>query len=810
MTSVGVVVHQPRPSIVGPGAPLRRLGSAVAVVALVAFVVAGWGERLTAPSISRSPSQAAAATEPLRASSARGPVADARATQARRDGIDVNGVMDRVSHRMVAVAPGHLVSVDDRYRASFDAGGFRLGLRGGAGGAARVSTTALMRGATEREIAAGPWRAQSNVASRSLGAGVVERVTATGGGQLEWDVVLRGPLAGSGDLRIDARVSGTVAQPQRHAGAWRWDLGHGRGLTMGDVVVKDRTGAELYRSVPQADRSRVGLTVPASVLRDATYPLTVDPTVSPEYPASDPVTVAAIGGQADAAVAFDGTNYLVAWADGRGGPDAGSDIFGTRVSKAGTVLDPLGIPISTAPGGQQSAAVAFDGTNYLVTWSSAQSPSSDSVSGTRVSKAGTVLDANGIPIATGSQSGTVPAVAFDGTNYLVVWSDGPASSPTDIYGARVSKAGTVLDGAGIPISNRPTYDAEPAVAFDGTNYLVVWSAQSDNQFDLYGARVSKAGTVLDSAGIPIATSDKWETGAGAGLRRHQLPRRMGGKQQLWSGASHRRGPGQQGRRGARQHSDLHFRTADQAGGPVRSPSTAPTTSSPGWFSAPGPTVTCWRTGSPRRAPSSTGPDSRSPPPRATRLLPPWPSTAPTTWWRSRRRCRPSQPTSTAPESARPARSSTARPSPSPPQPTTRPSLRWPSMAPTTSSSGPTTAPVLRTPTSTGPGSARRGRPRRQRHPDLHRRPRPVRPGGGLRRHQLPRRLARRSGHWVRGERPGHPREPGEQGRRRPRRFRDPDHRVRTTSANRPSPSTAPTTSSCGKTVTREPGSTPAG
>jgi hypothetical protein len=32
-------------------------------------------------------------------------------------------------------------------------------------------------------------------------------------------------------------------------------------------------------------------------------------------------------------VAFDGTNYLVAWQDRRGWPDA--NIYGTRVSKAG-------------------------------------------------------------------------------------------------------------------------------------------------------------------------------------------------------------------------------------------------------------------------------------------------------------------------------------------------------------------------------------------------------------------------------------------------------------------------------------------
>ena len=74
-------------------------------------------------------------------------------------------------------------------------------------------------------------------------------------------------------------------------------------------------------------------------------------------------------------------------------------------------------------------------------------------------------------------------VAFDGTNYLVVWTDYRGGA-TKVYGARVSPDGTVLDQSGFAIS---AAGSAPAVAFDGTNYLVVWSDQDS----IVGARVDR-------------------------------------------------------------------------------------------------------------------------------------------------------------------------------------------------------------------------------------------------------------------------------------------------------------------------------
>jgi hypothetical protein len=136
--------------------------------------------------------------------------------------------------------------------------------------------------------------------------------------------------------------------------------------------------------------------------------------------------------------------------------------------------------------------VGFDGTNYLVAWHGA----TGGIHATRVSKAGTVLDSTALTI---SPTGWNAAVAYGGGSYLVVW------NAAGIVGSRVGTDGSVLDPAGVTISPSAHNGAEPAIAFDGTNYLVAWDdIRNDPWGDIFTARVSPAGTVLDPSGIAVA------------------------------------------------------------------------------------------------------------------------------------------------------------------------------------------------------------------------------------------------------------------------------------------------------------------
>ena len=208
------------------------------------------------------------------------------------------------------------------------------------------------------------------------------------------------------------------------------------------------------------------------------------------------------------AVAFDDTDFFVAWTDER----SGDAIYGARVTTSGVVLDTAGIPVSTVDGGRAYPAAAFDGDNLLVVWTDGRGDWYSNIYGTRVTPEGTVLDSAGVPVSTGVYDQSAPSVAFDGTSYLAVWEDGRTGGPFDIYGTRVTSSGTVLDSSAIPISTAEGLQWQPAIGFDGQAFLVVWvDSRNGGGNDLYGARVTTAGVVLDTAAIPIstATDDQW-------------------------------------------------------------------------------------------------------------------------------------------------------------------------------------------------------------------------------------------------------------------------------------------------------------
>jgi hypothetical protein len=205
-------------------------------------------------------------------------------------------------------------------------------------------------------------------------------------------------------------------------------------------------------------------------------------------------------------VAFDGTNYLVVWGDGITND---GDIYGQRVNTSGG-LEGSAITISDAQNVQFEPRVAFNGTNYLVVWSDYRNGNYYDVYGALLSTAGAVLTPPGDDIAisvTETMLSYPVSVSSDGEDFLVAWEDYRAEWVADIYGARVTNAGGVLDPDGFLVSTNTeeTNQYLPSIAFDGDYYLVAWEDRTSGS-DIYGARMRPSDhTVLDPNGFAIAT-----------------------------------------------------------------------------------------------------------------------------------------------------------------------------------------------------------------------------------------------------------------------------------------------------------------
>ncbi len=248
--------------------------------------------------------------------------------------------------------------------------------------------------------------------------------------------------------------------------------------------------------------------------------------------------------QKQPAMAWDGTQWLVVWADRRN--DFNYDIYGARLSKSGTVLDPSGIEICKGVNGRSQPAVASNGSAFYVAWLDTRSFTA-TIYGTPVSSAGAVAYANGRVLVTSnsapalasdgatyalvvdgvraypfaadgtlllaggfavSSAGGAPSVIYAASRYWITWSEPTTSTNIDIWARSMTSSGSM--GSAVRLTGAVGNQTSPAIAFDGTDFLVVWSDARDGDWNIYGSRLSAAGVVGDSFGIAIskATGDQ--------------------------------------------------------------------------------------------------------------------------------------------------------------------------------------------------------------------------------------------------------------------------------------------------------------
>jgi hypothetical protein len=231
-------------------------------------------------------------------------------------------------------------------------------------------------------------------------------------------------------------------------------------------------------------------------------------------------------------VASNGSDYLMVWGHGDGiyiAPDLISrfSVEAARITSTGMVLDDPPLVLQsfsqtnpTSPGGYAGEfAVAYDGAQYVVL--SHVAPVGDLLNGgpltdvpnspivvQHVSNAGDI----GSPVETPWQAGlydvSSPPVLTWGTGQgLVAFAHGDS-----LFAGRLSAALEPLDAPAVLVTE-PLVTADDwrfSAAWDGTTYWVSWKDGRRNipgTDDLYLARVSPNGVVLDPSGVVLSQSD---------------------------------------------------------------------------------------------------------------------------------------------------------------------------------------------------------------------------------------------------------------------------------------------------------------
>ncbi len=371
---------------------------------------------------------------------------------------------------------------------------------------------------------------------------------------IEQQFILMHPaeVSADGDIVISGAIRSDGSLVKKTSG-WSWQNSTGE-ITLGDVYSFDAVGNQIPSRM-EVTGSETVITIHASDLENAVYPVTIDP----EIGANDfRISFAGgVGNDGDAlnysavspAVAYNATTntQLVVWVESQTGED---EIYGQLIN--GTT----GVPLSTndfristmGPGGSGStyAATAPDviaiGSSFFVVWSGddnrdygagALANDEFEIYGQFVNGTTGALSGSMIRISTTGTDGNAafdantPAVTYNQTanRLMVVWySDQVSDNQFEIYSQGLESDGTLI-GGNVRVSTmgpdpNSLYDAfRPDVAWNSTSnqYLVVWHGDinliGDNENEIFARRLDGINANHGNPiGSTIQVSDMGTTG----------------------------------------------------------------------------------------------------------------------------------------------------------------------------------------------------------------------------------------------------------------------------------------------------------
>ncbi len=188
----------------------------------------------------------------------------------------------------------------------------------------------------------------------------------------------------------------------------------------------------------------------------------------------------------------------------------------TAVAQAAIITPTDFVPgdtaIGLAEGDQISPAISHGNGVTLAVWADERSHAGGALFDEHETASdiyGMLLDADGnplsampFPIAQGKASQSSPRIAWNGTNWLVVFTTNTLSGTgfyyeTMLAAVRVSPTGQVLDSEPIPLYNTPVYNSW-TIASDGTDWII---AYEDN--DIFAVKITADGQYQQPATLIV-------------------------------------------------------------------------------------------------------------------------------------------------------------------------------------------------------------------------------------------------------------------------------------------------------------------
>lgn len=176
--------------------------------------------------------------------------------------------------------------------------------------------------------------------------------------------------------------------------------------------------------------------------------------------------------------------------------------------------DPVVLPVDQGQDAYEPAVAATQ-QGFVVVWRSGLLAPGDLRTGLRFQAdlVFLVLDSQGVPSAPQPRPlcrapdlQARPRIASGPQGLLVVWQDLRNGRDWDVYAARISPQGEVLEEDGFLVAGGEHNQAKPQVVWNGRHFVVCWQDfRSGSRYEIYACRITPEGKNLDPHGVKIAS-----------------------------------------------------------------------------------------------------------------------------------------------------------------------------------------------------------------------------------------------------------------------------------------------------------------